>query len=79
MKIKSIHKIDNHNSKRYKKKKKKNSNFFANNILVHNCTWYNDYMHARSINSDNHPSRNWVKNLWAQKAYNIPEGWRVCG
>jgi len=44
-----------------------------------NCTWYNDYLHARSINSDNHPSRNWVKNEWAQKGYNIPIGWRVCG
>jgi len=44
-----------------------------------NTTMYPDYMHARSINSDNHPSRNWVKNLWAQKGYNIPEGWRVCG
>jgi len=44
-----------------------------------NTTWYKDHMHARSINTDSHPSRNWVKNLWAQKAYNIPDGWRVCG
>lgn len=44
-----------------------------------NTTMYNDGMHARSLTSDNHPSRDWVKNLWAQKAYNIPEGWRVCG
>jgi len=44
-----------------------------------NTTMYWDYMHARSINSDNHPSRAWVKNEWAQKAYNIPQGWRVCG
>lgn len=44
-----------------------------------NTTWYNDYMHSRSITSSSHPSRNWVKNLWAQKAYNIPEDWRVCG
>jgi hypothetical protein len=44
-----------------------------------NTTLYPDYMHARSINSDNHPSRAWVKNLWAQKGYNIPAGWRVCG
>jgi hypothetical protein len=36
-------------------------------------------MQARSINSDNHPSRAWVKNEWAQKGYNIPQGWRVCG
>jgi hypothetical protein len=44
-----------------------------------NTTWYRDYMHARSLDSDSHPSRNWVKNLWAQHAYEIPEGWRVCG
>ena len=44
-----------------------------------NTTWYRDYMHARSLDSDSHPSRNWVKNLWAQHGYNIPEGWRVCG
>ena len=44
-----------------------------------NTTMYPDYMHARSINSDNHPSRNWVKNEWAQKGWNIPKGWRVCG
>jgi hypothetical protein len=44
-----------------------------------NTTMYPDYLHARSINSDNHPSRAWVKNEWAQKGYNIPQGWRVCG
>ena len=44
-----------------------------------NTTWYSDYMHARSIDTSSHPSRNWVKNLWAQKGYNIPQGWRVCG
>ena len=44
-----------------------------------NSTWYSDYTHARSINSGNHPSRNYMKSLWAQKGYNIPEGWRVCG
>lgn len=44
-----------------------------------NTTWYNNHMHARSIETSSHPSRNWVKNLWAQKAYNIPNGWRVCG
>jgi len=78
MKIKSIHKI-NHTSKRYDIEVKNNSNFFANNILVHNCTMYNDYMHCRSLDSGAHESRNWVKNEWAQKAYAIPEGWRVCG
>jgi len=44
-----------------------------------NTTWYNDYMHCRSLDSGTHPSRNWVKDLWAQKAYNIPGDWRICG
>ena len=33
--------------------------------------------HARSFETEPHPSRNWVKGLWSQKGYNIPEGWRV--
>ena len=44
-----------------------------------NTTFGRDYSHARSLDSDSHPSRNLVKNLWAQTSYNIPEGWRVCG
>ena len=44
-----------------------------------NTTMHPDLIHARSIETDSHPSRNWVKNLWAQKAYNIPPDWRVCG
>lgn len=44
-----------------------------------NTTMYDDKIHARSINSDNHPSRNWVKGLWASTGYQIPTGWRICG
>jgi hypothetical protein len=44
-----------------------------------NTSMYSDYIHARSLNSRNHPSRNWVKNLHAKIAHNIPDGWRVCG
>jgi hypothetical protein len=44
-----------------------------------NTTWYKDFVHARSLDSDKHPSRTWVKNLWAQHGYEIPDGWRVCG
>jgi hypothetical protein len=43
-----------------------------------NTTFYNDYSHARSLDSRNHVSRNWAKNFHANMAYNIPEGWRVC-
>jgi hypothetical protein len=40
---------------------------------------YRDYIHARSIDSKNHPSRNWMKAFHATFKNDIPEGWRVCG
>lgn len=40
---------------------------------------YNNYIHARSIDGNSHPSQSLVKNLHSQIAYNIPEGWRICG
>ena len=44
-----------------------------------NTNLYRDYFHARSIDSRNHPSRNWVKNFCAKMSHEIPEQWRVCG
>jgi hypothetical protein len=44
-----------------------------------NTTFYPDYLHARSIEYDPHPSRSWVKALHARVAHDIPAGWRVCG
>lgn len=44
-----------------------------------NTTMYSDHIHARSIDSRNHPSRNWVKNFWSGLSHDIPEGYRVCG
>jgi len=44
-----------------------------------NTSCYTDRVTARSLETSSHPSRHWVKNLWAQFAYNIPQGWRVCG
>lgn len=44
-----------------------------------NTTMYSDYMHARSLDSQNHPSRNWVKNYHAKIGWQIPDGWRLCG
>jgi len=44
-----------------------------------NTTMYRDHIHARSVDSGNHPSRGWVKNFWSQIRHDIPEGWRVCG
>jgi hypothetical protein len=42
-------------------------------------TVYKDYSHARSLDSNNHESRNTVKGYWGERQYLIPDGWRVCG
>jgi|CXWL01.1.fsa_nt_gi hypothetical protein len=44
-----------------------------------NCTWYRDYLHARSLEYDPHPSRNYVKAMHGKHAHEIPDGWRICG
>ena len=44
-----------------------------------NTSLYRDYIHARSIDGRNHPSRAWVKNFWGQICGDIPENWRICG
>lgn len=43
-----------------------------------NTTMYNDYMHARSVDSANHPTKSWAKSIHAKIGWNIPDGWRVC-
>jgi len=44
-----------------------------------NTTMTSDKVYARSVDSADHPSRHWVKSLWSQIHFLIPEGWRVCG
>jgi hypothetical protein len=44
-----------------------------------NTTMYNDHIHARSLDSRNHASRNWVKNFWSEIAHDIPNDYRICG
>jgi len=44
-----------------------------------NTTLYNDHIHARSIDSGSHPSRNWVRNMWAQMSYLLDDDMRLCG
>ena len=44
-----------------------------------NTNMYPDYIHARSIDSNNHPSRDWVKNFHAGIKRKIPDDWRLCG
>lgn len=41
--------------------------------------YYDGHIHARSTDSDNHPSRNWVKNHLSQILHELPVGFRICG
>lgn len=44
-----------------------------------NTSLYRDHYHARSVDSKNHPTRNYVKAIHSKFAHDIPNGWRVCG
>lgn len=44
-----------------------------------NTSLYADHIHARSLDSRHHASRDWVKHFWGTVNYKIPTGWRVCG
>jgi hypothetical protein len=43
-----------------------------------NTSMYQNFFHARSIDSPHHPSRDWAKGFWGRIAHDIPEGWRIC-
>lgn len=44
-----------------------------------NTSLYCDGMHARSLDSRHHPSRDWIKKFHGSIAHDIPEGVRICG
>jgi len=44
-----------------------------------NTSIYQNYIHARSLENDSHPSRAWVKNFASRIGYEIPDNWRLCG
>ena len=44
-----------------------------------NTSLYADHLHARSLDSRHHSSRDWLKQWHGSMAHNIPFGWRVCG
>lgn len=44
-----------------------------------NTNMYPNKIHARSMDSLDHPSRHYVKGMWGQIRNEIPEGWRICG
>lgn len=43
------------------------------------CSLYQDYIHARSVDYHPHPSRNWVKALHGRIAHEIGNNIRICG
>lgn len=42
-------------------------------------TLYRDGLHARSIDSKSHPSRDWIKEFHSSFAHEIPHNMRICG
>lgn len=45
-----------------------------------NTTFYpNAATHARSVDSGSHESRDWMRRFVAERAWKLPQGWRVCG
>lgn len=61
------------------------SNFQGREVVMtlkmdgENTTMYQDHIHARSVDSGGHLSRNWVKGFHAQRQGDIPHEWRICG
>jgi len=67
-------------------RKHTNVDFFEGQYVVatikrdgENTSMYSDYIHARSLDSKHHPSRDWVKALHGRIKHDIPDGWRICG
>jgi len=44
-----------------------------------NSSLYSNYIHARSVDSKHHESRDWIKSFHAKIKHEIPENWRFCG
>lgn len=64
----------------------KNFDFFKGKKVVvtekmdgENTSLYRNHIHARSINSRHHASRDVVKGMWGEIHYEIPKGWRIVG
>lgn len=60
-------------------------NFIDKEVIVsikmdgENASLYNDYYHARSLDSRHHVSRDWIKSFHSTIKHKIPENWRICG
>lgn len=44
-----------------------------------NTSLYNNGLHARSLDLNPHPSRNWIIQFHKAIKEDIPQGWRICG
>ena len=44
-----------------------------------NTTMYKDHLHARSLDSKDHPSRSWVKQYHGRIKHTIENDYRICG
>lgn len=44
-----------------------------------NTSLYRNHIHARSVDSRHHRSRDWVKQFWSTISSEIPDRWRICG
>jgi hypothetical protein len=43
-----------------------------------NFSGYRNYCHPRSVDGRSHYTRDWAKNFWMQRSFELPEGWRIC-
>lgn len=48
-----------------------------NKLDGENTTMYCDHIHARSVSSAGHPSRDWVRAFHGQMMHDIPDTWRI--
>ena len=67
------------------KKLKSVKHFYGKEIVMtekrdgENSNLMRDCIYARSLDSNDHPSRHWLKGMWANMKFNIPDNWRICG
>lgn len=67
------------------KKLKSDKHFVGKEVLVtekldgESCSMTYDRIWARSVDSKDHPSRNWINQFWNALKHDIPTDLRICG
>jgi len=67
------------------KKLKDDKHFIGKEVVItekldgENTSATCDRLWARSVDSKDHPSRNWIQQFWNQLKYDIPSDMRICG